>query len=64
MDKLTMSVSDVAQLLTETAMEFGLDVFPQVAAQVLEDNSPREIDAIGQLMPPLLRELLPKRVLH
>jgi hypothetical protein len=64
MDKLTMSVSDVAQLLTETALELGIDAFPQVAAQVLEDNSPGEIDAIGRLMPPVLRELLPKRVLH
>jgi hypothetical protein len=64
MDKQRMNVVDVARLLTESAQEFGIDVFPQVAAQVLEDNSPGEIAAIGRYMPPILRELLPKRVLH
>jgi hypothetical protein len=64
MNKQRMNVVDVARLLTETAEELGIDAFPQVAAHVLEDNSPREIAAIGQFMPPVLRELLPKRVLH
>jgi hypothetical protein len=64
MNKQTLSVVEVAQLLTETAEKVGPDAFVEIAENVLEDNSPGEIAAIGQYMPPMLRDLLPKRVLH
>ena len=64
MSKQTLSVREVAELLTEKAQEVGPDAFAEIAECVLEDNSPGEIAAIGQLMPPPLRDLLPKRVLH
>lgn len=64
MTKQMMSVIEVAQLLTEQAEELGIDAFPELAEIVLEDNSPGEIAAIGRYMPPVLRELLPKRLLH
>lgn len=64
MDKQTLSVVEVAQLLTEAAEKVGPDAFAEIAENVLEDNSPGEIAAIGQYMSPMLRDLLPKRVLH
>jgi hypothetical protein len=64
MSRQMMSVEDVASLLTQSANEVGLDAFAQLAEDVLEDNSPGEIAAIGAYMPAELRELLPKRTLH
>jgi hypothetical protein len=64
MNKQMMNVADVAALLTQSAEEVGLDAFTQLAEDVLEDNSPGEIEAIGSFMPPELRDLLPKRTLH
>jgi hypothetical protein len=64
MNKQMMSVAEVAQILTEKAEEVGPEVFAEIAESVLEDNSPGEIAAIGEFMPPMLRDLLPKRMLH
>jgi hypothetical protein len=64
MNKQMMNVADVAALLTQSAEEVGLDAFTQLAEDVLEDNSPGEIEAIGAFMPPELRDMLPKRTLH
>lgn len=60
----TMKVSEVAELLTAAAQEVGLAAFADLAASVLEDNSPGEIAAIGAFMPDALRDLLPRRTLH
>jgi hypothetical protein len=62
--KQFMSVQDAAQTLIESANYVSLEEFETLAGQMLEDNSPGEIAAIGACMPPLLRELLPKRTLH
>lgn len=62
--KQQLNVQDVARILTETASEVSPEEFAQIADDVLEDNSPGEIAAIGKFMPPALRDLLPKRVLH
>ena len=64
MRKTTMSVEEAAQLLVDTAKEHDLAEFPALAEDMLEYASPGEIEAIGQLIPPVLRELLPKRTLH
>ena len=64
MSQTTMSVEAAALLLLETAKEHDLADFPRLAEEMLEDASPGEIEAIGQLIPPVLRELLPKRTLH
>ena len=64
MNKQMMSVEDVAALLMQSAQEVGLDAFVQLAEDVLEDNSPGEIEAIAAYMPIELRDLLPKRTLH
>jgi hypothetical protein len=64
MSKQFMSVADAAQALVEHASEATLEEFPAIAEQMLEDNSPGEIAAIGAYLPDVLRELLPKRTLH
>ena len=64
MNKQMMNIEDVALLLTQSAQEVGLEAFAQLAEDVLEDNSPGEIAAIGAFMPDELRDLLPKRTLH
>ena len=64
MTKQFMSVQDVAQTLIESANQMSLEEFEMIAEQMLEDNSPGEIAAIGEYMPLVLRELLPKRTLH
>lgn len=64
MTKHMMSVEDAAQTLVDCARETSLDEFPTIAEAMLEDNSPGEIAAIGQHLPAVLRELLPKRTLH
>lgn len=64
MTKQFMSVQEAAQTLIESANQVSLEEFEMIAGQMLEDNSPGEIAAIGSYMPPVLRELLPKRTLH
>jgi hypothetical protein len=59
-----MSVEDAAQALVECAREASLEEFPAIAEQMLEDNSPGEIAAIGAYLPDVLRELLPRRTVH
>ena len=59
-----MSVEAAAQALVEYAREASVDNFSKIAELMLEDNSPGEIAAIGQFLPDVLRELLPKRSLH
>ena len=64
MSKQMMSFADAAQTLVAYACEATLEEFPAIAEQMLEDNSPGEIAAIGAYLPDVLRELLPKRTLH
>ena len=64
MTKQFMSVQEAAQTLIESANQVSLEEFQLIAEQVLEDNTPGEIAAIGAYMPPVLRELLPRRTLH
>ena len=64
MSKQMMSVQDAAETLVKWAQETSLDEFPRIAEEMLEDNSPGEIAAIGAYLPDVLRELLPKRTLH
>jgi hypothetical protein len=64
MTKQFMSVVEAAQTLIESANQMSEEEFELLAGQMLEDNSPGEIEAIGAYMPPVLRELLPKRTLH
>ena len=64
MTKQFMSVQEAAAALIESANQVSLDEFEMLAEQVLEDNTPGEIAAIGAFMPPVLRELLPKRTLQ
>ena len=65
MSKQIMSVADAAQMLIESAEQLSSEEeFEQLADEVLEDNSPGEIQAIAMHMPPALRVLLPKRTLH
>ena len=64
MTKQFMSVQEAAATLIESANQVSLEEFELLAEQVLEDNSPGEIAAIGAYMPVVLRELLPKRTLH
>jgi hypothetical protein len=65
MNKQVMSFEEAAQTLVNYACEAGtLEEFPAIAEQMLEDNSPGEIAAIGAYLPEVLRELLPKRTLH
>jgi hypothetical protein len=64
MTRLMMSIEQAACMLLEVAREAGLEEFPGIAEDVLENNSHDEIVMIGQCLPPVLRELLPKRVLH
>ena len=62
--KQFMSVQEAAQTLIESADYLSLEEFEMIAGQMLEDNSPGEIAAIGSYMPTILRELLPKRTIH
>ena len=64
MSKHIMSLEEAAQTLVSHACEATLEEFPAIAEQMLEDNSPGEIAAIGAYLPEVLRELLPKRTLH
>ena len=64
MNKQMMTVEDAALALIESAQDRSPEEFVAIAEYVLEDNSPREIAAIGAHMPVVLRELLPKRTLH
>jgi hypothetical protein len=64
MTKQKMTIAQAAYMLVKVAQEVGLEQFPDVAEDVLEDNSHDEIVLIGQCLPLALRELLPKRVLH
>ena len=64
MTKQILTIEQAACLLIEVAKEVGLEEFPEIAQDVLENNARDEITLIGQCLPPALRELLPKRVLH
>ena len=64
MSKQIMSYEEAAQALVSYALDATLEEFPAIAEQMLEDNSPGEIAAIGAYLPEVLRELLPKRTLH
>jgi hypothetical protein len=64
MTKQKMTIEQAAYMLAEVAQEVGLERFPDIAHDVLEDNSHDEIVLIGQCLPPALRKLLPRRVLH
>jgi hypothetical protein len=64
MSKQMMSFEEAAQTLVDYARNATLDEFPAIAEQMLEDNSPSEIAAIGVYLPQVLRELLPKRTSH
>ena len=59
-----MTIEQAAYMLVEVAREVGTEEFPAIAADVLEGNSHEEIALIGQCLPPMLRNLLPRRVLH
>jgi hypothetical protein len=59
-----MSVQDAARELVAVAKEWSLDDFALIADVMLEDASPRQIDAVSAHLPDVLRELLPKRTLH
>jgi hypothetical protein len=64
MKKHVVSIQQAAHLLIEAARDVGLEDFPDVANDVLENNSHDEIVLIGQCLPAALRELLPKRLLQ
>ena len=55
---------EAAQMLVESADGMSEDEFEEFARELLEDNSPGEIEAIAAYMPPLLQALLPRRTLH
>ena len=64
MSKQIMSYEEAAQALVSYAIDATLEEFSAIAEQMLEDNSPGEIAAIGAYLPEVLREFLPKRTLH
>jgi hypothetical protein len=64
MAKQSMTVMEAALMLVESANGMSENEFEKFARELLEDNSPGEIDAIAAYMPPLLQALLPKRTLH
>ena len=64
MSKQIMSFEEAAHTLVNFACDATLEEFAAIAEQMLADNSPGEIAAIGAYLPEVLRELLPKRTLH
>jgi hypothetical protein len=62
--KQMMTIEQAAYMLIEVAQEVGLEQFPDIAQDVLEENSHDEIVLIGKYLPLALRALLPRRTLH
>jgi hypothetical protein len=64
MTKKTATAKQVAKILRNTALTVTPRQFEAIAAYARQDNSPTEIAAVAQHMPPGLQNLMPRKWLH